>query len=132
MSEHAAPGVKAYIGVLVVLLVGTAVTVAAAQADLGHAGNILLGLGIAVIKASLVVLIFMQMKYEHRWWAVTIFFPLALITIIVCANLPDTGLNGPAENGPHGLTTPAQVYDAKEKRWVDPVQQVHPGGGEHP
>ena len=130
MSEHAAPGVKAYLGVLIALLVGTAVTVGAAQMDLGHAGNILLGLGIAIIKASLVVLIFMQLKYEHRWWSVTILFPLSLIVIIICANRPDTGMNGPAENRSQGLTTPAQLYNKKEGKWVDPASAPH-GGGEH-
>ena len=112
MSEHAAPGVKAYVGVLVALLVGTVVTVGAAQMNLGHAGNVLLGLGIAVIKASLVVLFFMQMKYEKRWWTATILFPVVLIAIIICANLPDTGMNG-SPGDPNGLTTPAEIRPHK-------------------
>ncbi len=124
-AEHNVPSTKAYAAVLVALIVGTITTVAVAQADLGHAGNVLLGLGIAVIKASLVCMIFMQLKFEQKWWAGLVIFPLVLVGIIVCSNLPDTGLNGvrqgrETKDGPfkpitqdenqYGLTTVARVW----------------------
>lgn len=56
---------KIYLGVLAILLVGTALTVAAARVDLGGL-NIVVALSIAVIKASFVVLYFMHLKYSHR------------------------------------------------------------------
>jgi len=89
----------AYLKVLAGLAVGTALTVAASYANLGHWGNILLGLAIATIKASLVVMFFMHLKYEQRWWAGIVLFPLLLVFIIIGSNLPDTGLNGKNRDG---------------------------------
>ena len=122
-SEHNAPGVKAYGGVLAALLVGTFLTVQASYWDLGHWGNVLLGLGIASIKASLVAFIFMQMKYEKRWWTAFLIFPFILVAIIICANMPDTGLNGEPDL-PQGFTTPAVIKPIKE-------HAEHHGGNEH-
>jgi len=97
---------KAYLGVLIGLLVLTLVTVAISRVDFGgRAPNIVIGVLIAVIKASLVVLIFMHLKYENRWWAGIILFPLTLVMIIIFSNFPDTALNGTEENGE--MTTPA-------------------------
>jgi hypothetical protein len=46
-----------------------------------------------------VVLFFMHMKYEQRWWAGLVLFPLVLVMIIIGSNLPDTGLNGKNRDG---------------------------------
>ena len=51
-----------YYGIFAVLMVLTAATVGAAFVDLGPL-NIIVALTIAVVKASLVVLIFMHVKY---------------------------------------------------------------------
>jgi caa(3)-type oxidase subunit IV len=133
---------KIYLGVLTGLLVGTITTVWAAQQDFGHAGNVLLGLGIAVVKASIVTMFFMQLKYEQRWWAGLVFFPVVLVMIIVCANLPDTALNGPVsdsagtvvtkEQNPYGLTTPAVVWCSDCKKALPPnVLNCPTHGGGH-
>lgn len=90
---------KTYLNVLLSLAVLTAVTVGVAQIHLGHWGNIFVGVLIAVIKASLVVLFFMHLKYEQRWWAGIVLFPLLLVMIIIGSNLPDTGLNGRNRDG---------------------------------
>ena len=90
---------KTYLGVLAGLAIGTALTVGASYLNLGHWGNIILGLAIATIKASLVVMFFMHLKYEQRWWAGFVLFPLALVMIIIGSNLPDTGLNGRHSGG---------------------------------
>jgi cytochrome c oxidase subunit 4 len=90
---------KTYLNVLAGLAVGTALTVAASYMHFGHWGNILVGLLIATIKASLVVLFFMHMKYEQRWWAGIVLFPVLLVFIIIGSNLPDTGLNGKNRDG---------------------------------
>jgi cytochrome c oxidase subunit 4 len=97
---------KAYLGVLVGLLILTMITVGVSRVDFGgRAPNIVIGVLIAVIKASLVVLIFMHLKYENRWWAGIILFPLALVMIILFSNFPDTALNGTEGDGE--MTTPA-------------------------
>ena len=90
---------KAYLNVLAALAVGTFITVAASRMDLGRGGNISVGLLIATIKASLVVLFFMHMKYEQRWWAGIVLFPVLLVLIIIGSNLADTGLNGKNRDG---------------------------------
>jgi len=90
---------KTYLSVLAALAVGTLVTVLVSLLDLGHWGNIAVGLLIATIKASLVVMFFMHLKYEQRWWASLVLFPLLLVMIIIGSNLVDTGLNGKERDG---------------------------------
>lgn len=65
-SEDIDHHVRAYIGVFVALLVLTGATVGAAYVDLGHSANIALALAIATLKASLVGLFFMHLKWEKR------------------------------------------------------------------
>ena len=91
---------KSYINVLIALAVLTFVTVAISRFHFGRAGNIAVGLAIATVKASLVVLFFMHLKYEQRWWAGFVLFPLLLVMIIIGSNMPDTALNG-ADTGKH-------------------------------
>jgi len=90
---------KSYLNVLAALAVGTVLTVGASLVNLGHWGNIALGLVIATIKASLVIMFFMHLKYEQRWWASFLLFPVLLVMIIIGSNLGDTGLNGKNRGG---------------------------------
>ena len=98
-QDHAHDHSKIYVNVLIALAVLTFITVVASRIHLGRAGNIGLGLAIATVKASLVVMFFMHLKYEQRWWAGMVLFPLALVLIIIGSNLPDTGLNGRHSGG---------------------------------
>jgi cytochrome c oxidase subunit 4 len=59
--EHGGPAV--YFKTLVALLILTAITVAAAYVNLGS-GNVVVALFIATIKASLVVLFFMHLRWD--------------------------------------------------------------------
>jgi len=86
---------KAYVKVLLALAVLTFITVLVSRYHFGRVGNIGVGLLIATVKASLVVMFFMHLKYEQRWWAGIVLFPLLLVMIIIGSNLPDTALNGP-------------------------------------
>ena len=90
---------KSYLNVLLALAVLTVVTVGVSRLDLGRPGNIFIGVSIATIKASLVVMFFMHLKYEQRWWAGIVLFPVLLVFIIIGSNLPDTGLNGKNRDG---------------------------------
>jgi cytochrome c oxidase subunit 4 len=65
MSEHHVVPVRLYLLVFGALMVGTAITVAAAFVDLGALNNVVM-LGIALFKATLVVLFFMHVKYSTR------------------------------------------------------------------
>jgi cytochrome c oxidase subunit 4 len=106
--SHNVPS-KTYTNVLWALLALTIVTVAISRVHLGTAGNIAVGLLVAVIKASLVTLFFMHLKYEQRWWTGIVLFPLTLVLIIILANIPDTGTN-------QDLTTPAAQVVPKAGR----------------
>ena len=64
MSGHVAPK-SMYYGVFTALMVGTALTVAAAFVDLGLLNNVVM-LGIAITKATLVVLYFMHVRWSSR------------------------------------------------------------------
>ena len=65
MSEHIVP-VKVYFAIFLALLVGTALTVLAAFVDFPWRFNTIVALTIATIKATLVVLYFMHVRYSPR------------------------------------------------------------------
>ena len=65
MSENHVVPVKLYLAVFTALMVFTAITVAVAFFDLGAMNNVVM-LGIAVTKATLVVLYFMHVRYSTR------------------------------------------------------------------
>ena len=80
MAGHVSP-LKVYIGIFVILMVLTAVTVAVAYVNLGQMNKVV-ALGIASFKATLVVLYFMHVKYASRMTkliVVTGFFFLAIL-----------------------------------------------------
>jgi cytochrome c oxidase subunit IV len=64
MSGHVAPK-SMYYWVFAALIVGTALTVAAAFVDLGALNNVVM-LAIAITKATLVVLFFMHVRWSTR------------------------------------------------------------------
>jgi cytochrome c oxidase subunit 4 len=82
-GPHIVP-VRIYVAVFLALMAFTAVTVAAALVDLGAMNNVVM-LGIAVTKATLVVLFFMHVRYSTRLIPVVVlcgvFFLLVMIGI---------------------------------------------------
>jgi len=87
MSEHIVP-VKTYLLVFLALMVGTAVTTAAAFVDLGPF-NPVVALVIAVTKAVLVVLFFMHVKYSSKMTKVTIISAIAFLFILLALTMTD-------------------------------------------
>ncbi len=65
MSEHIVP-VKIYVTIFLALLLGTGLTVWAGTTDFPGPLNVVIALTIAVIKATLVVLYFMHVRYSSR------------------------------------------------------------------
>ena len=65
MSEHIVP-VRVYLVIFLALLVGTGLTVVAAFYDFPWRFNTVIALTIASIKATLVVLYFMHVRYSLR------------------------------------------------------------------
>ena len=88
MKEHGS-GIRTYIVVWGALIVLTAVTVAASYVHLGLM-NVVVALLIASVKASLVALFFMHLRYESRlvWgFALT---PIFFLVLIIAGTLSDT------------------------------------------
>jgi cytochrome c oxidase subunit IV len=83
MAKHG-PGLGAYFAVFGTLMVLTGVTVAAAYADLGRFAAPV-AVAIACIKATLVVLYFMHVRYESRlialWAASGFVFLLIMLSL---------------------------------------------------
>jgi cytochrome c oxidase subunit 4 len=65
MSEHIVP-VRVYLMIFAALMVGTALTIWAGLQDFPGPLNVIIALTIAVIKATLVVLYFMHVRYSSR------------------------------------------------------------------
>ena len=80
--EHHVVSYRTFISIWVALLILTGVTVAASRIDLGHM-NVVIALAIATIKSSLVVAIFMHMKYENWFFKLCLIITLLLLAIFI-------------------------------------------------
>ncbi|MHC5111814.1 MAG: cytochrome C oxidase subunit IV family protein [Planctomycetota bacterium] len=94
-DHDASKHVPIYMVVFIALFIGTVVTVAISNVDLGSPWNILVGLAIAMVKASLVAYIFMHLKWEVGgliWWVlgitVVFFATLMLLPTLTINDLP--------------------------------------------
>lgn len=81
MSSHVVP-LRVYFAIFVALIFGTIITVAAAYEDFG-ALNLPIALAIAVIKASLVVLYFMHVRYSDRVTWVVVASGFAWLALLI-------------------------------------------------
>lgn len=82
--------VPVLVGVLSVLLVLTFLTVAVTWFDFGPM-NLWIALGIALLKASLVALYFMHLRYDRPFNAIVLIASLAFVVLFVGLALMDTG-----------------------------------------
>jgi len=84
MSEEHAHIVpyKTFMGIWIALLTLTGITVWVAQHNLGPL-NIWVALGIATLKSSLVVAVFMHMKYESRLFKIALLSALSILAIFI-------------------------------------------------
>jgi cytochrome c oxidase subunit IV len=88
MSEHVS-SLKLYIGIWIALLIGTALTVIVAKIPLGPF-NAVVALSIATIKATLVVLFFMHVKYTHeKMTRVVIISAIFFLAILLALSMAD-------------------------------------------
>ncbi|MGQ9605703.1 MAG: cytochrome C oxidase subunit IV family protein [Thermogutta sp.] len=77
------------LAVFAALIVLTVITVAATWVDLGSA-NLFLAMGIAAIKATLVALYFMHLRYDHPFNALVFVVGLLFLTLFLGLTLLDT------------------------------------------
>ncbi len=88
MSGHHVVSWRMYLAIFGLLCVLTGMTVAVAGYDFGPL-NLLVALGIAITKATLVVLYFMHARYSGKLPAVVIAASVAFLFILVFLTLTD-------------------------------------------
>jgi len=88
MSEHIVYP-RVYIGIFLVLMVGTILTVVAAFQDFPGPLNAVVALTIAVVKATFVVLYFMHVRYSSRLTWVFVGAGFFWLAIMVALTLGD-------------------------------------------
>ena len=96
-QHHIVP-LNVYFRVFILLIVMTGLTVAVAYVDLGW-GNTPVALGIALFKATLVILFFMHVRYNTpvMWlFAAAGFFWLLILLVLTMQDYATRGWEGPA------------------------------------
>ncbi|MBA2702518.1 MAG: cytochrome C oxidase subunit IV family protein [Blastocatellia bacterium] len=88
VSEHIV-SLKIYVSIFLALLVGTALTVWAGLHDFPGQLNVIIALTIAVVKATLVVLYFMHVRYSSRLIWVVFTSALFWLAILFALTLND-------------------------------------------
>jgi len=92
-TEHHIVPIKTLTAVILTLGMLTIITIAAAQVDLGSF-NVPLAMLIAGVKASLVIAIFMGLKYDNRTNALVLAIGLVLAFVFLVFTLLDTNFRG--------------------------------------
>jgi len=93
MSEHIVYP-RVYVGIFLILLVGTALTVLAAFRDFPGPLNAVVALTIATIKATFVVLYFMHVRYSGRLVWLVIASALFWLAIMFALTISDYSSRG--------------------------------------
>src|SRR5258705_11020834 len=88
MSEHIVQP-RIYIVIFLALMAGTALTVLAAFRDFPGPLNVVVALTIAVVKATLVVLFFMHVRYSGKLIWLVIFSALFWLGIMFALKISD-------------------------------------------
>jgi cytochrome c oxidase subunit IV len=81
--------VRTYAVVFLVLLVFTALTTAVAFVDLGHGLNDVVALAIAIVKALLVILYFMHVRYSDRFTWVLVGIAFFWLFVLIGGTMDD-------------------------------------------
>ena len=101
---HIVP-VRTYLNVLIALLVLTVVTVVVSRFDFGEM-NLLVAMAIATVKAGLVVMVFMHLKYESPLTWLYVLCPILLVATMMAGIFVDKPTR-PASQQPIEATAPA-------------------------
>lgn len=79
------------IAVFAILMVLTILTVAITSQDFGYNINLMVAIGIAVIKATLVVLYFMHLRWDSIFYSIIVLACLLFVGIFIIFTIIDTG-----------------------------------------
>ena len=121
-SHHHIVPVAYYVKTFIALLVLTVITVAAAQVDFGSM-NVIVAMIIAVIKASLVCLVFMGLRWDKGVNAVFFLGSFVFLGIFITFSMADVfyrPLTDTVEGARFGFKQPIGMI----KEHVEPVQSV--------
>jgi cytochrome c oxidase subunit 4 len=107
VAQHEEPN---YMGVFWWLLILTILEISVIYAPIARFAIVLLLIGMALTKATLVALYFMHLKYENRTLSFIALTPLLLCVFLIFALTPDLGAvlhqspktEAPAEGAPGG------------------------------
>ena len=110
LAAHAAPGGEHHgiahvvppsilIGIFSALMVLTLVTVGVTQYDFGYNINLIVALGIAVVKAVLVIAYFMHLRYDSPMYTILVALCLVFIGVFITFTIIDTGQYAPILQG---------------------------------
>jgi cytochrome c oxidase subunit IV len=91
-SVHVSP-LSTYLSIFAALMVLSAITVGAAFVDLGSL-NPIVALAIAGLKATLVILYFMHVKYSSRLTKLTVVLSMFFVAILFAETLMDYATRG--------------------------------------
>jgi len=101
---------KIYLGIGGALFFLTIVTVAVAQVHLGPL-NLIVALAVAVVKATLVGLYFMHLKYDHRLYSLVFVSAVVFLGIFITLTMLDTTRRGDIyEQVEHPIRPDAVIY----------------------
>lgn len=101
---HVVP-IKVLLGVWAALVVLTVVTVAVTYVDLGWL-NIWVALAVAAVKASLVGLYFMHLRYDSPLNGFILVISMAFVALFIISTITDTGAYQHTMQPPAGVTVP--------------------------
>jgi cytochrome c oxidase subunit IV len=88
-EEHHITSYKTYISIWILLMILTAITVFVSYVDVGIF-NIVIAMSVASVKAAMVALFFMHLKFEDGiTWAFAL-FPLGLLFLLIGMTILDT------------------------------------------
>lgn len=112
MGHHHVSSTAMFTNVLMILLVLTIVTVAVSRFDFGGA-NMLIAMGIASVKASLVILFFMHLKWDTAINKITFLCSFVFLSLLFIFTL--------ADQATRRLDHDIHVVKTKvDKQWVHP------------
>ena len=85
--------VKSYVGIFATLMVLTAITVAVAYVNLGQFNKVV-ALGIASVKATLVILYFLHVKYSSRLTKLVVIAGFYFLLVLLGLTMADYASRG--------------------------------------
>ena len=110
-AHHILP-IKVYVSVTAALLVLTGITVLVSQFDFGP-WNLLAAMVIAALKASLVALFFMHLKYDNKFFAIVFLIAVATLAMFIILTMFDTLKRGDIDLlEASTINRYASIYDA--------------------